>query len=94
MCELFDWLPWGKPGCFRPIQASSVELMEPITNEVQDLGKAQVNLVLDEETVWSMGMAQTSDRNSSESFTMLGTHPVPYHMTQDLNKQEMHMSPI
>src|SRR6266436_76107 len=49
-CELFDWLPWGKPRCFHPIQASSVELMEPITNEVQDLGEAQVKLVQNVET--------------------------------------------
>src|SRR5260221_6323757 len=52
MHELFDWLPWGKPRCFRPIQASSVELMEPITNEVQDLGEAQVKLVQNVEAVW------------------------------------------
>src|SRR5258708_38697215 len=52
MHELFDWLPWGKPRCFRPIQASSVELMEPITNEVQDLGEARVKLVQNVETVW------------------------------------------
>src|SRR5258708_7002692 len=50
MRELFDWLPWGKPRCFRPIQASSVELTEPITNEVQDLGEAQVKLVQNVET--------------------------------------------
>src|SRR5258708_8742398 len=52
MCELFDWLLWGKPRCFHPIQALSVELMEPITNEVQDLGEAQVKLVQKVETVW------------------------------------------
>ncbi len=51
MCELFNWLLWGKPGCFHPIQALSVELMEPITNEVQDLGEAQVKLVQNVETV-------------------------------------------
>src|SRR5258708_36195312 len=50
--ELFDLLPWGKPGCFHPIQASSVEFTEPITNEVQDLGEAQVKLVQNVETVW------------------------------------------
>src|SRR5258707_5056432 len=41
----------GKPRCFHPIQALSVELMEPITNEVQDLGEAQVKLVQNVETV-------------------------------------------
>src|SRR5258708_4391233 len=51
MCELFNWLLWGKPGCFHPIQALSVELMEPITNEVQDLGEAQVKLVQNVETM-------------------------------------------
>src|SRR5258707_6580993 len=42
----------GKPRCFHPIQALSVELTEPITNEVQDLGEAQVKLVQNVETVW------------------------------------------
>ncbi len=50
MQELFDWLLWGKPGSFHPIQASSVELMEPVSNEVQDLGEAQVKLVQNVET--------------------------------------------
>src|SRR5258708_33731980 len=52
MHKLFNWLPWGKPRCFHPIQASSIELTEPITNEVQDLGEAQVKLVQNVETAW------------------------------------------
>src|SRR5258708_34373576 len=45
MHELFDWLPGGKPRCFHPVQALSVELMESITNEVQDFGEALVKVV-------------------------------------------------
>ncbi len=51
MCELFNWLPWGKPSCFRPIQVSSIELMEFIIHKVQDLGEAQVKLVQNVETM-------------------------------------------
>ena len=43
--ELFEWLPWGKHGCFRQIQASSVELMEAISNEIQTLGEPQVEVL-------------------------------------------------
>src|SRR5258707_14700302 len=43
--ELFEWLPWGKPGCFRQIQASSVELTEAISNEIQTLGEPQVKVL-------------------------------------------------
>ncbi len=43
--ELFEWLPWGKPSCFHQIQASSVELMEAISNEIQTLGEPQVKVL-------------------------------------------------
>ncbi len=43
--ELFEWLPWGKPGCFHQIQASSVELTEAISNEIQTLGEPQVKVL-------------------------------------------------
>ena len=44
-CELFNWLPWGKPGCFCQIQASSIELTESIKNEVQNLGDPEVKIL-------------------------------------------------
>ena len=43
--ELFEWLPWGKPGCFREIQASTAQLAESDETEVQTLGEPQVSLV-------------------------------------------------
>ncbi len=43
--ELFEWLLWGKPGCFREIQASTAQLAESDETEVQTLGEPQVSLV-------------------------------------------------
>src|SRR5260221_6598123 len=43
--ELFEWLPWGKPGCFREIQASTAQLTESDKCGIQTLGDPQVSLV-------------------------------------------------
>ncbi len=55
--ELFDWLPWGKPGSFHEVQAMTALLMEPDENEIQILGKPQVSSV---ETVQNRTISDTS----------------------------------
>src|SRR5258708_1967677 len=50
MRGLVDWIAGGNLGCVEQIQASSIELTEPITNEVEDLGEVQVKLVQNVET--------------------------------------------
>ena len=42
---MFEWLPWGKPGCFREIQASTAQLTESDKCGIQTLGDPQVSLV-------------------------------------------------
>src|SRR5258708_24744129 len=89
MHKLFDWLPWGKPGCFCPIQASSVELMESITDEIQNLGGAQVEVIQDDGTIQSTIRIQPINEKLPQTFAMIGELPVLYHTAQGLYEQEI-----
>ena len=65
MWDLFEWLPWGKPGCFCQIQASSAELMKAAEDEVMALGEPQVRLLVineDRDVLDVSGMTKAGDK--------------------------------
>ena len=65
MRDLFEWLPWGKPGCFCQIQASSTELTKAAEDEVTALGEPQVRLLVineDRDVLDVSGMTKAGDK--------------------------------
>ncbi len=43
--ELFIWEPWGSPGWYQEVQASSIQLMGSKKGEILNLGKPKVELI-------------------------------------------------
>ena len=43
--ELFIWEPWGSPGRYQEVQASSIQLAEAKEGEILNLGEPKVELI-------------------------------------------------
>src|SRR5258708_13946418 len=43
--ELFIWEPWGSPGWYQEVQASSIQLAESKEGEILNLGEPKVELI-------------------------------------------------
>ena len=88
--ELFDWLPWGKPGSFHEIQVSMAQLTEPDDDEVQELGEAHVVIIEEGGIVWLENGNQLGDRKLSWSLYF----PIFHQMIQASYDQERQALPI
>ncbi len=90
MQELFNWLPWGKPGSFHEIQVSTAQLMEPDDNEVQELGEAHAVIVEEGGIVRLENGVWPGNRKLSWSFDF----PVFHQMIQVSYDRERQALPI